>query len=199
MGQWKCQWAYKGKCDCWPLVREWMWGNNASLQYTPTYCRKRTWGSGIAKMFGARGQRALWCPAPPHPSLFFIFLFSFSLCLSGPPLALGPLDNVHPCHPLATPLTRGNNVSRQYTTAYWQWRSQPSLSGGAKWKNHPEFCVSFQIFPLFPIFSQFFPSFTAFFPLFHKFFPLFPYFWQIFPCREHSALWLRYCISTTSF
>ena len=117
MGQWKCQWAYKGKCDCWLLVREWMWGNNASLQYTPTYCRKRT---------------------------------------------------------------RGNNVSLQHTTAYLQWRSQPSLSGGAKWKNHPKFCVSFQTFPIFSLFSQFFPSFTDF-SLF------FPDFWQIFPCWGQSA------------
>ena len=33
--------------------------------------------------------------------LFFPFIF---LSLSGAPLALGPLDIVHPCHPVATPL-----------------------------------------------------------------------------------------------
>ena len=35
------------------------------------------------------------------PFLFFIFFFVF---FSGAPLALGPLDIVHPCHPVATPL-----------------------------------------------------------------------------------------------
>ena len=34
--------------------------------------------------------------------LFFIFFFCLSL---GAPLAPGPLDIVHPCHPVATPLT----------------------------------------------------------------------------------------------
>ena len=34
---------------------------------------------------------------------FFSFLFFFS-SLSGAPLAPGPLDIVHPCHPVATPL-----------------------------------------------------------------------------------------------
>ena len=37
--------------------------------------------------------------------LFFSILhFLFCLSLSGAPLAPGPLDIVHPCHPVATPL-----------------------------------------------------------------------------------------------
>ena len=37
---------------------------------------------------------------------FFLFFSSFSFFLSlGAPLAQGPLDIVHPCHPVATPLT----------------------------------------------------------------------------------------------
>ena len=52
-----------------------------------------------------RGQWTRDSPGP-CPSLFFSSSsFSpFSLCLLGPPLAPGPLDIVHPCHPLATPL-----------------------------------------------------------------------------------------------
>ena len=36
---------------------------------------------------------------------FLFFIFFFPLSLGGPPLAPGPLDIVHPCHPVATPLT----------------------------------------------------------------------------------------------
>ena len=37
--------------------------------------------------------------------LFFIFFFLFYfVSLSGAPLAPGPLDIVHPCHPVATPM-----------------------------------------------------------------------------------------------
>ena len=41
-------------------------------------------------------------------------------------------------------------------------RSQPFLSGGAKWKNLPDFCILLLIFPLFPNFSLF-PWFLAIF------------------------------------
>ena len=46
-------------------------------------------------------------------SFFFFFFFSFlhflfclSLSLSGALLAPGPMDIVHPCHPVATPLAK---------------------------------------------------------------------------------------------
>ena len=35
---------------------------------------------------------------------FLFFMFFFCLSLSGAPVAPGPLDIVHPCHPVATPL-----------------------------------------------------------------------------------------------
>ena len=35
---------------------------------------------------------------------FLSFIFYFSLSLSGAPYSSGPLDIVHPCHPVATPL-----------------------------------------------------------------------------------------------
>ena len=62
-----------------------------------------------------------------------------------------------------------------------QWHSQPSLSGGAKWKNLPDFCLFFKIFPLFPPIFPSFPNFSLFFP------QIFPSLWQIFQSGEHSA------------
>ena len=53
-----------------------------------------------------------------------------------------------------------------------QERSQPYLSGGAKWKNLLDFGLFFPIFPLFldfpnfPLFSQFFHSFSQFLTIF---------------------------------
>ena len=41
---------------------------------------------------------------PLSLSLFLSLSLSLSLSLGGPPLAPGPLDIVHPCHPVATPL-----------------------------------------------------------------------------------------------
>ena len=61
--------------------------------------------SGVARTFGARGQRTLRGPAPPFSFLFLPFPLFF-----GAPLALGPLDIVHPCHPLATPLYHTNKA-----------------------------------------------------------------------------------------
>ena len=46
--------------------------------------------------------------------------------------------------------------------------SQPYLSGGAKWKNLPNFCLFFPIFPLFPIF----PDLSWLFPILGNFFPV---------------------------
>ena len=43
------------------------------------------------------------------------------------------------------------------------------LSGGAKWKNLPDFGLFFPIFSLFLDFFQFFLSFSRFFPSFSKF------------------------------
>ena len=50
------------------------------------------------------------------PSSFFFFFFFlpflsfiFNVCLSGASLALGPLDIVQPCHPVATPLFATEN------------------------------------------------------------------------------------------
>ena len=65
-----------------------------------------------------------------------------------------------------------------------QWRSQPSLSGWAKFKNLSDLYFFFPISPLFSDFSSLNPIFL-FFP---ELFPLFPGFWQNFRCqREHSA------------
>ena len=65
------------------------------------------------------------------------------------------------------------------------------LSGGAKWKNLPDFCL----FLIFPLSSDFFSS--DFSPLFLDFVPLFPDFWQIFCCQGGTLpplplYWLRY-------
>ena len=78
---------------------------------------------------------------------------------------------------------------------FGQWRSQPSLSGGAKWKDLPDFCLSFPLFPLFPDVPPLFPIF----PSFSRFPPLFPDFWQFFSCQGgHSApCRLRYCLRWT--
>ena len=46
---------------------------------------------------------------------------------------------------------------------FLQYCSQPYLSGGAKWKNLPDFCLFFLIFLFFPIFSLFFLIFGKFF------------------------------------
>ena len=43
-------------------------------------------------------------------SLSLTLSLSLSLSLSGAPLAPGPLDIVHPCHPVATPLRTGDNT-----------------------------------------------------------------------------------------
>ena len=65
------------------------------------------------------------------------------------------------------------------------WRSQPSLSGGAKWKNLPDFCLSFPVFPLFHEFPDFSPLFPDFPPIFV---PLFPDFGNLFCCQGgHSS------------
>ena len=53
---------------------------------------------------------------------------------------------------------------------WWQLNSSVAssiLTGGAKWKNLPNFCLFFQIFPLF---SRFFLIFALFFQIFGKFF-----------------------------
>ena len=47
---------------------------------------------------------------------FFFFSFFFFVSLLGAPLALGPLDIVHPCHPVATSLAP-NRVN-------WLWKLQ---------------------------------------------------------------------------
>ena len=69
--------------------------------------------SDVASMLGARGQRT---SQGPRPSLLFsLSSFSpFSLCLLGPPSAPGPLDIVHPCHPLATPLNMKEKTERHF-------------------------------------------------------------------------------------
>ena len=46
--------------------------------------------SGVARMFSP------WITDSPAPSFFFIFLFAFSLCLSGPPLAPGHCPPMQP-------------------------------------------------------------------------------------------------------
>ena len=61
-----------------------------------------------------------------------------------------------------------------------QWRSQPSLSGGAKWTNLPNFCLFFLIFPDFPLFFSIFSTFNPNFPLF-------PNFCKFFTVRGHSS------------
>ena len=43
---------------------------------------------------------------------FFFLFFVFCLSLSRSPLAPGPLDIVHPCHPVATPLDLGQNPTK---------------------------------------------------------------------------------------
>ena len=43
-------------------------------------------------------------------SSFLFFIFFFSPSLSGAPSAPGPLDIVHPCHPVATPLSLTNKI-----------------------------------------------------------------------------------------
>ena len=74
-----------------------------------------------------------------------------------------------------------------------QWRSQPSLSGGAKWKNLPDFCL---FFPIFLYFHNFF-ALSHFLFLSPLFIPLFPNFWQIFCCQggtlPPAPHWLCYC------
>ena len=57
-----------------------------------------------------------------------------------------------------------------------QWRSQPYLSGGAKWRNLPEF-------------SSFSPDFSLFFP---DFLTLFPDCWHFFRCQGGRHRWWRY-------
>ena len=99
--------------------------------------------------------------------------------------------NTHtPTHPptILPPLQRGNTPCclRYLTLGFKQWRSQPSLSGGAKWKNLPDFYLSFPIVPFFPDFSTFpdffsVPDFFPLFPDFPRFFPDFPDFSPIFP------------------
>ena len=65
-----------------------------------------------------------------------------------------------------------------------QWRSQPSLSGGAKRKNLPDFCLFFPIFLYFHNFFALFPFFVPFPPLY----PPFPQFLaNILLSRGHSA------------
>ena len=41
-----------------------------------------------------------------------------------------------------------------------RWRSQPSLLGGAKWKNLPDFSSFLRYFPLLPIFSRVLANFS---------------------------------------
>ena len=65
------------------------------------------------------------------------------------------------------------------TEPYLQWRSQPSLSGGVKWKNLPDFSSFSRFLPLFPIFPHVFPDFPLFFLIF-PIFPIFPDFFLIF-------------------
>ena len=56
-----------------------------------------------------------------------------------------------------------------------QWHSQPSLSGGAKWRNLPDFCFFCLIFPHFLYFFPIFPigPLTPSFYLFSWIFPPF--------------------------
>ena len=61
-------------------------------------------------------NRLSGAPAPAFSFIFFLFFF-FSLSL-GAPSALGPLDIVHPCHPLATPLCSMLTTEWLYTTVY---------------------------------------------------------------------------------
>ena len=74
--------------------------------------------SSILKIMGIY----IGCPPPVRvfekfrslflSSFFFPFLFfTFIVCLSGASLAPGPLDNVHPCHPVATPLLQTETPS----------------------------------------------------------------------------------------
>ena len=72
-----------------------------------------------------------------------------------------------------------------------QQRSKPYLSGGAKWKNLPDFFLFSPIFPLLH-------------PLFPDFLPLFPEVWQIFHCLGGTLPpltppWLRHCPSDNPF
>lgn len=60
-----------------------------------------------------------------------------------------------------------------FSSIKMQWCSQPSLTGGAKWKNCPNFCHFFPIFLFFPKFP--------FIWIFGK------YSWQILCSEGHSA------------
>ena len=55
------------------------------------------------------------------PFLFFIFLFFSFVSLSGAPLTLGPLDIVHPCHPVATPLHTLTSLSLTDCLMAWSF------------------------------------------------------------------------------
>ena len=76
------------------------------------------------------------------PFLFSSFFPSFSIfpSLSGAPLAPGPLDIVHPCHPVATPLPQGKQIciNRYYLLSSIKWACKcpyirPSLSVDCLW------------------------------------------------------------------
>ena len=74
--------------------------------------------------------------------LFFVFFFSF-VSFSGDPLAPGPLDIVHPCHPVATPLSKLTKINK------WQIEKKHHCQSGfcmfltvALWKVSASFCCN---------------------------------------------------------
>ena len=69
-----------------------------------------------------------------------------------------------------------------------QWRSQPSLSGGTKWKKTFPIYLFPDVFPSFPdLFPNFFPSFSLYFLIFGNFFAV-----RRALCLPASH-WLCYC------